>query len=461
MNGVRLGKGASRSAGKPFFSRSGREEIGVLSASGDGGGLIGLAGRSDLTGLSEVVAALVSARHVPGAQCALWQRGQLVAVCSGTAEHGTGRPVTPDLAFPIGSIGKAFTATTAMVLVADGDLDLDEPVGAHVPELHGKDTAAITLRQLLSHTSGLESGPDGGPSMRRLVARAGLIQPPGRDFSYSNAGFVLVGSLIEAVTGMTWFAAVESLVLRPLGIEPAFVVGPATGRPIATGHAGRARPVDQNITLAEAPAGALAASATDLVAFGRMLLDGGDILPYELARLMRQPVADAFGLADAWGLGLAVFDGLAEKKWIGHDGTGDGTWCQLRIDPVTGTVVALTCNSSAGAGLWDDVVDELGRRGLPIPSGSLTAVPDVVLSPPAGCAGSYWNGDTEYSIAADLVFSVDGDPQATITFHRDLTFSLEDDQTGQRLYAGRCLKNPETGEIDRIHVNGRLALARR
>ncbi|WP_083752742.1 serine hydrolase domain-containing protein [Actinosynnema sp. ALI-1.44] len=415
-----------------------------------------MTGRIDSAGLSGMVGALTEAHGVPGAQFTVLHEGELVAVAVGEAEHGSGRPVTPDVAFPVGSIGKTFTAAVVMVLAADGDLGLDDPVGEYVPETAGRPIAAVTPRQLLSHTGGLESGPEGGPSMRGLVERTGLIQPPGGDFSYSNAGFVLLGRLAETVTGMSWFECVESILLRPLGIAPAFVVGPRTARPVATGHAGRARPVTQNITLAEAPAGAIAASASDLVALGRMLVDGGGILSHEDARRMRQPVADAFGLADAWGLGLALFG-----TWAGHDGTGDGTWCQLRIDPDRGTVAALTCNSSAGAGLWDDVVAELGRRGLPIPSGSLTAVPDVVLPPPDGWSGSFHNGDTEYSISADMVFAVDGEPQAMITFHEGLTFSLRDNQSGQQLYAGRCLVSPETGKIDRIHVNGRLALARR
>jgi CubicO group peptidase (beta-lactamase class C family) len=415
------------------------------------------AGGIDSAELSSLLMALAHAHHVPGAQFTLHHDGRRVAVAVGEAEYGSGRPVTTDLAFPIGSIGKAFTATVAMVLVADGDLELDAPIGGLVPELAGKPAAAVTLRQLLSHTSGLESGPDGGPSMRRLVAQAGLIQAPGQAFSYSNAGFVLAGRLIETVTGMSWWDAVESILLRPLGIVPAFVISPEpSSRLVATGHAvnaeGRTRPVTQNITLAEAPAGAIAASASDLVTFGLMHVRGSPILLAEYTREMRELVVDAFGLADGWGLGLALFDG-----WAGHDGTGDGTWCQLRLDPESGTVAALTSNASTGVGLWDDLLQELDRLGLSIPSGSLMAVPEVEVPPPPGCAGSYFNGDTEYSIDDGMCLSVDGDPQATITFHEGLTFSLRDNQTGQRMYAGRCLVTPETGKIDRIQINGRLA----
>jgi CubicO group peptidase (beta-lactamase class C family) len=429
----------------------------VLSASGDGGGLTGGDGGMNAAELSGILTALVRAHHVPGAQFTLHHRGSTIAVAAGEAEYGVGPPVTTGLAFPIGSIGKTFTATVAMILVADGDLELDEPVGGQVPELAGLPTADVTLRQLLSHTGGLESGPDGAGSMRRLAAATRLIQPPGQAFSYSNAGFVLVGRLIETATGMSWWQAVESILLRPLGIVPAFVVSPEpTARAVASGHAvnadGRTRPVEQNITLAEAPAGAIAASASDLVKLGLLHVDDSPVLPPGHAKQMRELVVDAFGLADGWGLGLALYDG-----WAGHDGTGDGTWCQLRIDPVDGTVAALTCNASTGAALWDDLVAALGGRGLSIPSGSLTAVPEIELPPPPGCIGIYRNGDTEYSIDRGMFLSVDGEVQAEITFHDGLTFSLRDTQTGLRLYAGRCLPDPETGRIDRIQINGRLA----
>jgi CubicO group peptidase (beta-lactamase class C family) len=415
-----------------------------------------LSGTADTGELADLVASLAREHQVPGAQFTLYREGRLTEVVAGETEFGSGRAVTPGVAFPVGSIGKAFTATVAMVLVADGDLELDEPIGGQLPEL-AEPIAALTLRGLLSHTSGLESGPDGGPSMRRYVADLSLVQPPGQAFSYSNAGFVLTGRLIEVVTGMSWHAAVESILLRPLGIEPAFVVpAGSTPRPVAPGHAvnvaaGRTRPVQQNLTPAEAPAGAIAASATDLVTFGLAHLDA------EFGAQMRRWHADAFGLADGWGLGLALFDG-----WAGHDGTGDGTWCQLRIDPARRSVVALTSNASTGAGLWEDIVAELAGQGFAVPNGSLLAVPEKSVPPPDGCCGTYRNGDLEYSIitgaGGQLLLAVDGEPQATVTFHEGLTFSLLDTQTGQAMYAGRCLTDPVSGGIDRIQVNGRLAL---
>jgi CubicO group peptidase (beta-lactamase class C family) len=232
-------------------------------------------------------ASLARQYGVPGAQLALYERGRTVTVEVGELDQ-CGARVTVDSAFPIGSITKVFTATLAMTLVADGDLDLDTPVGEYAADLGHLD--GITLRHLLSHTAGLDGGPDGSEvatlSARRYLARYGrrTVLPPGRAFSYSNTGYILVGALVEAVCGMSWAEAVESIVLRPLGIEPTLVCGhsavvrhSAVGRPVAVGHAssgGRPRPVRQTLAPVQAPAGALATSAADLVRLGVALVDG-------------------------------------------------------------------------------------------------------------------------------------------------------------------------------------------
>ncbi len=300
--------------------------------------------------LGDQLAALARKHRVCGAQLAIYHDDETVAIEIGELEHGGGRPVTRDAAFPIGSVTKSFTATLAMVLVEDGDFDLDDPLGGYLPELDDLGDV-LTLRHLLSHTGGFASGPDStelsSGSLRRYVAdhcrRRNLVLPPGAGFSYSNMGYILAGRLIEELTGMSWAEAMEAILLRPLGIAPAFI-SPAVDRPavrpVATGHSvhpalARTQPVRQSLAPAEAPAGAVAASAMDLVALGRMHLPPGvpGVLPPEQAELMRRPVpaAEPFGLADAWGLGLAVFRGAADgtpgaaADWAGHDGNADGT----------------------------------------------------------------------------------------------------------------------------------------
>ncbi|HYN92223.1 MAG TPA: serine hydrolase domain-containing protein [Pilimelia sp.] len=430
----------------------------------------------DVRQLTGTLAACARRHGVPGAQLVV-HRGGTVAAEFGELEHGTGRRVSADTAFPVGSVTKAVTATAVLALVADGDLELDEPVGLHVPGLRGLD-ADPTVRQLLSHTSGLWCGPGpeqvAGMTPQRYIAETcgsdALVLPPGTGFSYSNVGYVLAGQVIASVTGMSWADAVAAIVLGPLGIT-ADLIGvpgaPASGRPVATGHsvhavAGRTRPVHQSLTAAEAAAGALALSARDLVALGRLHIDGGlpGVLPPDHAALLRavEPAAVPFGLADGWGLGLAMFRG-APDDWFGHDGNADGTACYLRIDPAGGWVVALTTNANTGQGLWQDVQDCLRRLGVPLP-GRPEPPAALPVRPAPECAGSFANGDVEYLVTVadgdQLRLSVDGDAPDEMIVCGDLTFYLLDQLTGKWSLGGRFVRDLRSGVVDRIQIGGRV-----
>lgn len=432
------------------------------------------------------VCALARDHQVPGAQIAIHHAGTTTAVEVGELEQGSGNPVSRAAAFPIGSITKSFTAAVAMILVADGEIELDVPIGEYVPDLSNRPDGIgshLTLGQLLSHTSGLPEGPDPAAgeasSPRRYVTehcqRSSLVVPPGSCFSYSNLGYVLVGHLIEVMTGMTWWEAMEWILLRPLGIEPSFLSAPGprpVGRPVATGHSvnfsvGRIRPVEQSMSLCEMPCGGLAVSAVDLVTFGLTQLDGGSPWPLSpaCARQMRRtvPAAEAFGLADGWGLGLATYaDG--DTAWVGHDGNADGTACYLRVEPVSGSAVALTSNANTGLLLWRELVRELRRAGFAVADCSTGRTLGRPAGRPPDCVGTFVNGDTEYSVTAreggDVCLVIDGDLVARLVFHEGLVFSQEDPASGQRMHPGRFLRDPVTGGVDRIQINGRLARRR-
>ena len=436
--------------------------------------------RADPDRLSATLSELARKHRIPGAQVAIHYGGETVAGEVGELEYGTGRPVTKDVAFPIGSISKSFTATAAMILVADGDLELDAPLSEYLPELgnHSADLAAqLTLRQLLSHTSGLTDGPEevAAASLQRYVLDhcrdPELVLPPGTGFSYSNVGYVLAGHLVEVITGMSWWEAVESIVLRPLRIEPTFIVAPEPGmseRPIAAGHSvnasvGRTRPVEQSMALAEAPAGALAVSAVDLVALGLTHVDGATptLLPTSYAEQMREaiPTAEPFGLADGWGLGLATFQN-GNTAWVGHDGNANGTACYLRVDPIEGCVVAFTSNANRGVDMWQELVTELSRMGLPIKNYSATEALGPTTVPLSGCVGTYWNGDIEYTVSAGkngtCRLAIDGETVARLEFHEGLIFAQHDPNSGQFVQVGRFVRDPITGDLDLIQIAGRL-----
>ncbi|WP_246486379.1 serine hydrolase domain-containing protein [Kribbella qitaiheensis] len=430
--------------------------------------------------LSVILRSAVKTFRVPAAQFAVHRGGTTTTFEVGESEPGNGGIVSGTEKFPIGSITKAFTATTAMVLVADGELGLDTSVAeydlgwASLPmPLSGQ----LTLRHLLSHTSGLpDAGTPTGSSPRGYLLDCcrdmADIHRPGGQFSYSSAGYVLVGSLVERVTGMSWREAVDAIVLQPLGIPPVFITDPTDEQQVA-GHSvnralERTRAVAQTLTPVEEPAGGLAMSASDLVAFGRIFLDDPGVpvgvpLPPEYRAQMRTPVPSAqpYGLADGWGLGLAMFDS-GPSRWWGHDGNADGTSCHLRVDPA-GTVMALTTNANTGYAMWRQLVADIGAPGLAI--GEHVAAADTA-SPAAGtgaeeCLGNYTNGDTGYAVVrrdgGGLRMAVDGEPFAELTLHDDLHFTVRDLTTGDLTQTGRFLLDDATARVDRMLLGGRLA----
>jgi CubicO group peptidase (beta-lactamase class C family) len=435
--------------------------------------------RPDPEFLFHTLGRLARRYQVPGAQLAVHHQGETTGIEVGELEHRSGCAVTRDAAFPIGSVSKSFTATLAMVLVADGDLELDEPVAEHLPELAGWGDE-LTLRRVLSHTSGLASGPDleeaAGKSLPRyLLDHCGprdLVLPPGADFSYSNLGYVIAGRLIEEITGMDWAQAVASILLQPLGIAPAFVdaarsVSP--GRPVATGHSvnmaiGRIRSARQSLPPAEAPAAGLAARGWYLGARGGLPAGAGgpDVLPPSVAEQMRRPVPGArpFGLADGWGLGLAVFrPGCTE--WVGHDGNADGTSCYFRADPSGTWIVALTSNANTGIGLWRDLLAELAPTDIPIECPRDSAPPGPPVTPWRSVVGSYLNGSVDYLVTRDengcLWLAIDGAEAVPLTCYDGLVFAAPDPITGRPVVSGRFITRSGTGRVDGIQVNGRVA----
>ncbi|WP_284740331.1 serine hydrolase domain-containing protein [Amycolatopsis sp. RTGN1] len=428
----------------------------------------------DADDLSGLLTGLVREYGVPGAQLAVRWRSRTVTAEAGEETAGTGHPVARTSAFPVGSLTKPFTATLVMLLAEDGDVELDQPVAKYLPQLGSATSGAgqVTPRQLLSHTGGLVAnlGEQAPGTDRRRWLEGGpapeLVHPPGTAFSYSNAGYLLAGCLVEAITGMSWAEAVESILLRPLGITPSSALGAA--RPPVTGHVvrpgGRVLPVaEQTVTALEEPVAALAAGAADLVAFAAAHLPtAAGPVDRRTAEAMRNDqtaglTAGPFGLADGWGLGWSLYRGTG-ARWFGHDGTGDGTWCHLRAEPDSGTVVALVTNASNGVFLWDALVERLRASGLAVGSCSMVA-PAEPRDPVAGraeCAGRYCNGDTTYTIEAEngrLFLTVDAEPATELTCLADLRFTT----VGPTPLLGRFGRDPETGAVDHVQITGRLA----
>jgi len=167
-------------------------------------------------------------QHVPGLALAIMRRGQLVRVESyGFANLELQAPVHAETLFQTGAIGKQFTAAAIMLLVEDGKLRLDESVRTYLPDAP-RGWAAITLRQLLNHTSGLPTNPNGDirreytdDEMLRGLYKRELIFEPGSRWNYSNSGYVVLGILINRITGEPYADFLARRLFAPLGMQTA------------------------------------------------------------------------------------------------------------------------------------------------------------------------------------------------------------------------------------------------
>src|SRR5215216_1649312 len=198
--------------------------------------------------LSDLVAATATMFAIPGVAVGVWVDGQEIYACHGVTSVDNPLPVDRDTLYTLGSISKTYTATALMRLVAEGRVDLDAPVRRYVPELELGDertAAEVTVLNLLNHTSGLgwdllvDTG-EGDDALAGFVAKLTeleLIAPPGTRTSYSQAGYSLLGRVIEKVAGMPYEKAIASLVFEPLGLSHSFFAPfDVMARRFAVGH---------------------------------------------------------------------------------------------------------------------------------------------------------------------------------------------------------------------------------
>jgi CubicO group peptidase (beta-lactamase class C family) len=330
--------------------------------------------------LSDFVEATAKKFKIPGVAVGVWADGREVYACHGVTSVDNPLPVDPDTLYVLGSVTKTYTATMLMRLVAEGGVELDAPVRRYVPELKLKDEQAadkITVLNLLNHTSGLDWGitvdtGEGDDALAGYVARIAelkLIAAPGTRASYSQAGYNLVGRIIEKVTGQTFERAVASLVFEPLGLSHSFFArDDIMTRRFAVGHN---RGEDGTLAVArlwrrwrgENPGGGVASSVADQLRWARFHLgdgcaDSGErVLPAEVLHRMKQPTVAlrASSLGDAIGIGwfLRDVDGV---RTVGHGGSANGQFAELLIVPERNFAVVALSNAGPDGIQFNQVV---------------------------------------------------------------------------------------------------------
>jgi CubicO group peptidase (beta-lactamase class C family) len=272
----------------------------------------------------------LSAQRIPGLALGIVQGERIVHVRGFGDADSSGRAVTPQTPFVIGSVAKSFTALAIMQLVEAGKIDLDAPVRRYVPWFRVADedaSAEITVRHLLNQTSGLStktgrsfqgSGDTSDEALEKAVRKlssAELTAPVGTKHQYSTVNYSVLGLIVQAVSGQSYEAYVERNIFDPLDMRQSFTSeAVALQHGLAQGHNywfGRPHATRVPYNRGLISAGYLISSAEDMAHYLSAQLNGGRyrgatlVSPASIAELQRPAVATP--VADtSYGMGWFV-----------------------------------------------------------------------------------------------------------------------------------------------------------
>lgn len=313
--------------------------------------------------------------------------GRTIALATGWADTAKHEAMTTTHLLPSGSVGKTYVSAVAMQLIHEGKFSLDDKVSKYLGDeaWYGRlpNAQDITIRQLMTHTSGLvryefndkfladltASPPDRVWKPRELVAY--LLDTPapfaaGQGWDYSDTNYIVLGIIMEKVTGRTYLDMLRERVLRPAGLTRTIPNESRTIPGLANGYAGADNPFGGNDAMLvdgrmsfnpqfEWTGGGISSTAEDLAKWGKYLYDGK-----AFDRSMMAPLLDGvparLGPNTRYGLGVIIRD-LPAGQVYGHSGYFPGYQAELLYLPELKAAIAFQVNSS--------VPGTLGRQMSP------------------------------------------------------------------------------------------------
>lgn len=319
----------------------------------------GGAAQGDAVRIVERNASAMAARGDFAGALLVAQHGQvLVRRAYGFADREQKIAATPETKFRLGSMNKMFTAVAVLQLVEAGRMGLEDPLSKHLPDYPNRDVSSrVTVRHLLTHTGGTgdifpeyverRSELREHSDFLKLFGPRGLTHEPGTAERYSNYGFVLLGAIVERVTGVSYYQHVESSVFAPAGMRRTDSPPGTDARP---GHAvGYVKQGDSWVPNVDTlpwrgtAAGGGYSTVDDLLRFAVALQDGTLMKKATLA-LATSPHRER----SAFGLGF-LLGGADATRTFGHSGGAPGMNAELRMFPGTGHVFVALANQGTGA----------------------------------------------------------------------------------------------------------------
>ena len=335
-------------------------------------------------------------------------------------------PITTDSVFDVASISKQFTAFSIALLASDGQLSLDDDIRRYLPELpdYGQ---RITIRQLLTHTSGLRNVPvllglagwrfsDDAPEsaaapsplnepmteddvLRMAARQKSLDSVPGTEYLYNNGGYILLAVVVKRVSGQSLREFAEARIFGPLGMrdsqfvdDPNVIVRRRTSAYQPRPGGGWSIQIPLYRVVGNT---GLYTTVGDLLKWQQNFVDarvGGRALVDEMQTFGR--LNDARTIGYGFGLGLGVFRGL---RSFGHGGDDFGYISDVVRYPDHDLAIAVLCNRDSinPSGLGRSVAEVLLGPGAFVPLAPLAPAAAVGEAEIAALAGTYWNPKTE------------------------------------------------------------------
>ena len=283
---------------------------------------------------------------------------------AGVANKTTGAPITLSTKFNLGSLNKMFTAVAIAQLAQAGRLSFDAPISKYLPDYPNKEVAdKVTIHQLLTHTSGMGMYWNEKFMAQRekmvtvaahlpLFASDPLLFPPGEKFQYSNSGYMVLGAIIEKLSGQDYYSYVQEHVYKPAGMTETGFYEP--GKEVPNLAIGYSRMSQDGKKLEEArdntdmrevkggPAGGGYSTVGDLVKF-HTALRSYKLLNEEYTKMVTTGKVDAGGPIGRYGYGFGdkVFEG---KHIVGHNGGSPGISANFEMYPELGYTAVILMN---------------------------------------------------------------------------------------------------------------------
>lgn len=323
-------------------------------------------GRNGLAGLDSIVQEAIHDGQIPGAVVLVWHNGQVIyeKAFGDRALEPRREPMTLDTIFDLASLTKVVATTTAvMQLLERGQVRLNDPVAKYIPEFAQSGKDEITVRELLTHYSGLREGLDldqpwqgRDPGLRMAYAEK-PVYSPGSRFLYSDINFIALGALVERVSGTTLDRYCENNIFAPLKMTHTRFLPPASWLPkiAPTEYDERNKmlrgvvhdPTARRMGGVAGHAG-LFSTAADLSLFAQALLDGSSVLPSLVVEKMTSPQQPptaqqlhGFG----WDIDSPFSSNRGDLLPVGSYGHTGFTGTSLWIDPTTRTYIIILTNA--------------------------------------------------------------------------------------------------------------------